>query len=140
MTPLMPMLWKWSVLFSRRVETDATRPIRTLFDPGPEPGGFVPGQRGEFSTLLHGRHFEIFHLILHEAEQWVGAGVAGDHRWFAARAPSKQRRAIRDLEAALGTLAVVADHAGAFEQGLDVAGEFDWHHVVTTRRGDCRRG
>ena len=104
-------------ILMRSVEGGALWPVRALGDPSAQFPNLVLRQPGELLPLADWRHFEVFHLILHETEQWAGVGFTGNDDGFAPLATLEQRTTVDHLESALGSFAAMARHAGAFKQG-----------------------
>src|SRR6185503_1530630 len=76
--------------FAGHAECRALWPVRALGDPSAQLTNFVLRQGGKLLPLAHRRHFEIFHLILDEPEQWAGVGFAGNDGGLAPLATLEQ--------------------------------------------------
>jgi hypothetical protein len=87
------------------------RPARALSDPSAQFPNFITCQRGEFLALRHGRHFEIFHLILDESEEETALGVAGNDGRLAALTALQRQIARGQTITALGLPATVTTRA-----------------------------
>jgi hypothetical protein len=61
-----------------------------LGDPSAQLPNCILRQRGKFLPLADRPHFEVFHLILPETEQWAGVGFTGNDGGFAPLATLEQ--------------------------------------------------
>jgi hypothetical protein len=68
--------------------------IALVLDPVTQRFHFDFCQRGVLSSTTERRHFQIFHLVLHKAEQRAGVGLAWNNRGLTALAASEEAREV----------------------------------------------